>query len=142
MANGNMSDLDKLERMVEVLSQRDQEIIDLKDALLDYFENNSVPMHQVNTDGTIIRANIAELHSMGYTYEEYIGQPIAKFHADQDVVNLILQQLNNNEEIWRRDADLIHKDGHIIPVKITSSRGKNGLTRCLSMPVHIEDKKS
>jgi PAS domain S-box-containing protein len=36
----------------------------------------------VGRDGTILRANKAELSMLGYGPEEYIGRNIAEFHAD------------------------------------------------------------
>ena len=127
--------------MTAELQMRDQELIELKESMVDYFDNNNVPMHQVSVSGIIVRANKAELHSLGYTAEEYVGHSIAEFHHDKEIVADLLNKLINNEEIWRQDAQMIHKDGHLIDVKITSSRGKGGgLTRCLTMPTHLEDK--
>jgi PAS domain-containing protein len=72
---------------------------------------------------------------LGYTEDEYIGQPIEKFHVDKSLIQNILTKLINHEDIWRQEAELICKDGSHIKVQITSSRGKKGLTRCLSIPM-------
>ena len=107
---------------------------DKKRELMDFFENNNVPMHQVNSDGIIVRANKAELDSLGYTKKEYIGKPISNFHKDQDVISDILVKLINNEDIWKQEAAILGKNGKVVNVSITSSRGINGLTRCISIP--------
>ena len=61
--------------------------------LADFFENATVGLHWVGPDGTILRANRAELDLLGYAEEEYVGRHIAEFHADQDVICDILRRL-------------------------------------------------
>ena len=129
-----MTDLKKLEELIDELEIRDAEIIQLKDEMWDYFENNNVPMHQVNDKGIIIRANNAELACFGYDREDYVGQPIAKFHEDQEVVASVLQRLIDHVEIWQEPANIIDVNGNVVHITLTSSRGKGGLTRCMSMP--------
>ena len=41
--------------------------------LQDFFDNASVGLHWVGPDGTILRANRAELELLGYTPDEYIA---------------------------------------------------------------------
>src|ERR671923_232279 len=71
--------------------------------LEDFFENGSIPMHWAAADGTILRANRAELELLGYAREEYVGRHIAEFHVDQAVIADILARLARNEVI--RDGD-------------------------------------
>ena len=61
--------------------------------LADFFENATVGLHWVGPDGTILRANRAELDLLGYDREEYVGRHIAEFHADQAVIGDILRRL-------------------------------------------------
>src|SRR4051794_26901994 len=61
--------------------------------LEDFFENGAVALHLVGPDGCILRANGAELELLGYSAEEYIGEHIARFHADQHVIEDILARL-------------------------------------------------
>ena len=56
-------------------------------------------LHWVGPDGTILRANRAELDMLGYSREEYVGRPIADFHADQAVICDILQRLQAGEKL-------------------------------------------
>ncbi|HET6578691.1 MAG TPA: DUF4118 domain-containing protein, partial [Gemmatimonadales bacterium] len=51
--------------------------------LADFFDTASMAMHWVGPDGTILRANQAELDLLGYTADEYVGHPISEFHVDQ-----------------------------------------------------------
>src|SRR4051812_26178239 len=60
----------------------------------DFFENGAIALHLVGPDGCILRANRAELELLGYSAEEYIGQHIARFHADQHVIENILARLS------------------------------------------------
>ena len=91
------------------------------DDLEDFFENGAVGLHIVSGDGIILRANRAELELLGYAPEEYIGQPIAKFHADAPVIDDILQRLSCGNSLDRYPARLVAKDGSIRHVLITSN---------------------
>ena len=65
--------------------------------LADFFENATVGLHWVGPDGTILKANRAELDLLGYGADEYIDRHIAEFHADEEVIRDILQRLQANE---------------------------------------------
>ena len=54
--------------------------------LTDFVEHGPLPLHWVGPDGTILWANEAELHLLGYTRAEYIGHHITEFHADRSVM--------------------------------------------------------
>src|SRR5437868_6509749 len=58
--------------------------------LEDFFENGDFALHIVGSDGTILRANRAELELLGYSAEEYVGHHIAEFHADAAVIDDML----------------------------------------------------
>ena len=40
----------------------------------DFFENGGIALHLVGADGTILRANKAELELLGFAAHEYIGR--------------------------------------------------------------------
>ena len=63
------------------------------DTLEEFFENAAMPMHWVGPDGTILRANQAELDLLGYARDEYIGRNITEFHVDLPVIQDILERL-------------------------------------------------
>lgn len=120
-------------RIVEdELQRRNQE-------LEDFFENGAIGLHIVSGDGTIVRANKAELDLLGYTAEEYVGRHIAEIHADAPVVGDILQRLSCGEKLDRYAARLRAKDGSIKHVLITSSgrfeQGRLVNTRCFTTDV-------
>lgn len=98
-------------------SARNDEFEDLRD----FFENAPISLHWVDGDGIIVRANRTELEFLGYTEDEYIGRPIADFHADRDVVEDLLGRLARNEVVHDYEARLRRKDGSIRHVLIDSS---------------------
>jgi len=104
--------------------------------LEDFFENGAIPLHLVGPDGTILKANRAELEFLGYSAEEYIGRNIAEFHADQAIIEDILSRLLRGEVLRRYEARLRAKDGTIKHVLIDSSGrfhdGKLANTRCFT----------
>jgi PAS domain S-box-containing protein len=107
--------------------------------LEDFFENGAIGLHLVGPDGTILRANKAELAMMGASAEEYIGRNIAEFHTDQAVLSDILKRLKAGEKLDKYPARMRAKDGRIKEVLITSSgRFQNGEfmnTRCFTIDV-------
>ncbi len=107
--------------------------------LADFFENATVGLHWVGPDGTILRANRAEMDMLGYTREEYIGRNIADFHADEEVICDILKRLTAGEKLTEYPARLKCKDGSIKEVLIDSSvmwrEGEFVHTRCFTRDV-------
>lgn len=112
----------------------------LYDELNDFFENGPVALHIVGPDGRIIRANRAELKSMGYDNDPgaYIGHHIAEFHADQHVIEDMLTVLVRGDRLTHHEARLVKSDGSQLPVFIYSSpRMDNNEfvnTRCFTFP--------
>jgi PAS domain S-box-containing protein len=107
--------------------------------LSDFFENATIGLHWVGPDGVILRVNKAELDLLGYAQHEYVGQPIAKFHADQEVIDDILSRLHARETLHNYPAQMICKDGSIRDVLIDSSvmwrDGEFVHTRCFTRDV-------
>jgi PAS domain S-box-containing protein len=107
--------------------------------LEDFFENGTVGLHLVAGDGTILRANRADFEPLGYTPDEYIGQPIMRFHADDEVIADILRRLSAGEKLDKYPARLKAKDGSIRHVLISSSvcfrDGEFVNTRCFTLDV-------
>ena len=105
----------------------------------DFFQNAPVALHSIGSDGTILRANKAELALLGYDAESYIGRNITQFHADEDVIAGILARLKNGEKLDKLPARLIAADGSIKHVLISSSaqfrHGKFVHTRCFTVDV-------
>lgn len=107
--------------------------------LSDFFEQASVGLHWVGPDGTILRANQAELDMLGYTRDEYVGRNIAEFHVDQPVVNDILTRLTRAETLQKYPAQMRCNDGSIRDVLINSNvlfeDGKFVHTRCFTFDI-------
>jgi PAS domain S-box-containing protein len=92
--------------------------------LADFLDEAPVAIHSIDAAGTIVWANRAELELLGYSAEEYIGQPVSAFHVDQDVLVDMRAQLARGEALRDREARLRARDGTIRHVLISSSRGR------------------
>jgi PAS domain S-box-containing protein len=105
--------------------------------LQDFFENSPVSLHIVGGDGLVKYANKAELAAMGYDREAYIGEHIARFHADKVVIDGMLEDLVEGTPLVNFSATLFRRDGSKLPVMIYSnSRMRNGSfvnTRCFTV---------
>jgi PAS domain S-box-containing protein len=111
----------QLQQRIAQYKQRLDELSLANEELTDFIENAALPLHWVNGQGIITWANQAELTALGYEKHEYIGQPIAKFHADQHTIQDILKRLTNNETLNNYRASLVCKDGTIKHVLISSN---------------------
>lgn len=89
--------------------------------LTDFFENANVGLHWSAEDGTILRANRAELEMLGYTAEEYIGQPLSTFHTRRETAVNLLAGLKKGERVDNWPAQLQCKDGSVRDVLISST---------------------
>jgi len=104
--------------------------------LIDFFQNAPIAMHWLNSDGTVLWANQTELNVLGYTAEEYIGQPIMNFCPDEkELVLEIFQQLGSGNAIADVPVRFRTKDGKIVHLLIDSNvaykkDGSFGHTRC------------
>ncbi len=92
----------------------------------DFFDNATVPLHCVGPDGTILRANQAELDLLGYTAPDYVGHHIAEFHLDRAAVDQLLARLRAGEIVSEFPARLRCKDGAVRAVLIDSSSYREG----------------
>jgi PAS domain S-box-containing protein len=112
--------------------------------LTDFFENASVGLHWVGSDGIILRVNQTELDLLGYSKEEYVGRHISEFHADAPIIEDILTRLSCNECLHNYEARLRCKDGSIRHVMISSNvlweDGKFVHTRCFTRDVTAQKK--
>jgi PAS domain S-box-containing protein len=104
--------------------------------LSDFLENANTPLHSVGPDGVVRWANRAELAALGYGREEYVGHPIAEFHADPRALTDLLDRLGRGEAVSDYPALLRRRDGSIRKVLITSSAlvddGELVRTRCFT----------
>ncbi len=74
-------------------------------------ENVPIPIHLLEGDGTILWANRAELQWLGYAREEFVGQNIAAFHLDTEVIQGVLRRLAGQEEVRDVESQMRAQDG-------------------------------
>lgn len=119
-------------RVEDALRRREAE-------LQDFFDNAPEGMHWVAEDGTILWANRAELEMLGYQPNEFVGQHIAKFHADEHVSADMLGRLARGEALREFQARLICRDGTIRHVLISTNvyreDGRFVHTRCFTRDI-------
>jgi PAS domain S-box-containing protein len=138
-ASGKMIGVVLIFRDVTDQRRAEKELRASERELAEFFENATVGLHWVGPDGIILRANKAELDMLGYSREEYVGRPVADFHADDDVICEILRRLKAGEKLAEYPARLRCKDGSIKDVLIDSSvlfrDGRFVHTRCFTRDV-------
>jgi PAS domain S-box-containing protein len=112
--------------------------------LADFFENAAIPLHWVDRNGVILRANRAELELLGYRAEEYVGRNIAEFYADAETIRSFLARVTRGETLRDEPARMRARDGTLKQVRITSNvKWNNGEfvhTRCITRDVSAEER--
>jgi two-component system cell cycle sensor histidine kinase/response regulator CckA len=136
------ADLDELEGELTRLRADLAVARDHERELADFFDNAPIPLHCVGPDGTILRANRAELKLLGYSPPEYVGRHVAEFHLDPSVADALLGRLLIGEIVRDFPARLRRKDGSVRKVLIdSSSLWENGRfihSRCFTRDVSAE----
>ena len=110
-----------LERETFARKRAEEETRRSKEQIISFLETASIGMHWVGPDGIILWANAADFKMLGYEREEYVGHPIAEFHADQSVITNILARLWRNEKLQNQEANLKCRDGSIKTVLVDCS---------------------
>jgi PAS domain S-box-containing protein len=129
----------KLEAEIGYRKQLENELRRNNRELEDFFEEAAESIHRVAPDGTILSANKAELHFLGYTRDEYVGHHIAEFHVDPDVIDDILARLVRGETLQGYEARMRCKDSSVRHVLINSNvfreNGQFIHTRCFTRDI-------
>jgi PAS domain S-box-containing protein len=129
----------RAERRAEDAVRAEESLRRSERQLADLFDNATEGLHLVGPDGTILKANRAELDLLGYAAEEYVGRNVTEFHADPDVIADILRRLEAGEALHNYEARLRCKDGSLRHVLINSNVLREGgqfrYTRCFTRDV-------
>lgn len=107
-------DISERKRAEDALRRQERE-------LSDFFENGVLGHHWVGPDGTILRANQAELRMLGYRRDEYIGHQITEFHVDRDVIDDVFRRLARGEVVNSYETTVRCKDGSTKEVLMDSN---------------------
>lgn len=91
------------------------------ESLGEFFENAPLGLHFVGPDGTILRANRAELVMLGYEADEYVGKNIADFYVDPQAAADVMHRLRSGHELHEFETAMRCKDGSIKHVSLTSN---------------------
>jgi PAS domain S-box-containing protein len=85
-----------------------------------FVDTAAIGLHRVGPDGVILWANDAELETLGYARDEYVGHHIGEFHADRAVLADILERLHRGERLLEYPAQMKCRDGSLKSVLIDS----------------------
>ena len=85
---------------------------------LDLLEDAGIGLRAVAADGTIVGASRAELDMLGYEHDEYVGQPQARFHADDGLHEEMMRRLRTGETLRGFESRMRCRDGSLRQVRI------------------------
>lgn len=98
-------------------AERPPGLLDLED----FFEHATVGLSWLGADGTILRANPAELDLVGYARDQYVGRNMRQFHVDPAIAEDVLRRLRAGETVLNVEARLRHRDGSIRHVLLSAN---------------------
>jgi PAS domain S-box-containing protein len=102
----SLTDITESKRAEEALRRSEKN-------LADFFDHAPIGLQWLGPDGTILRANQAQLDMLGSTRENYMGRRMAEFDADSSAVDELLTRLAAGETVHNFRAGLKHNDGSI-----------------------------
>ncbi|KAK3275343.1 hypothetical protein CYMTET_16519 [Cymbomonas tetramitiformis] len=92
----------------------------------DFFDNAPIALHWLSGSGHVLWANKTEMVTLGYTAEEYIGQPIMKFCPDdEELVLEIFKSLGSGNTIREVPVRFRRKDQTLVYLLIDSNVAYN-----------------
>ncbi|MBD2441619.1 PAS domain-containing protein, partial [Nostoc sp. FACHB-110] len=117
---GTLTDITIRKQAEEALTKYAHEVEDL-------YNNAPCGYHSLNAQGRFIKVNETELQWLGYTREEMIGQPIAKFFTPASCLAFEYNYPRFQTQGWLNDFEfeMICKDGTILPVLISATAVKD-----------------
>jgi len=89
--------------------------------LADIAEKAPAALLQVDADGIIQWANLAELELLGYARQEYVGKKASEFYADESEGLDVLARLARGDTLRDYQTNLRARDGSLRNVQISSS---------------------
>jgi len=102
--------------------------------LSDFLQNAAEGVQQIGPDQRILWANHSMLSLLGYTPEDYVNQPMARFYVDEEQFQQFWQKLMKREEVHNFSANFRCKNGSVKHVMIHSNgfwdKDKFQYTRC------------
>jgi two-component system CheB/CheR fusion protein len=110
----SLRDLTRLRRADALVRQNEAE-------LEDFFENAPIALSWVSTDGTILRANKAELELVACDRDHYVGRNLREFLAAGPQASLVLDGLERGETLDGVEARLECGENSLKDVRISSS---------------------
>jgi PAS domain S-box-containing protein len=124
----------------QALRERGAEVRLQAAQLAAFVDTAAIGMHRVSSDGIILWVNDAELTTLGYAREEYVGHHIGEFHADHEALASILGRLRRGEKLFDHPARMRCKDGTVKSVLVDSSllwddEGRIVHTQCFTRDV-------
>jgi PAS domain S-box-containing protein len=91
-------------------------------AIVDLYDNAPCGYHALAPDGTITSVNATELAMLGYSRDEFVGQPIARFFTPGSQALFRERYAEFRRQGSARDLayDVVRKDGSVLPVLISA----------------------
>jgi PAS domain S-box-containing protein len=111
----------------DITAQKEAEIKlnETREHLQNIMDNSPVIIVTTDLEGNIVSFNRGAEESLGYTADEVIGQPAAKFYQDPTKREEFLRLVKAGQAVKDYSYELLRKDGSLLPVSITLSQLKD-----------------
>jgi len=109
---------------------------------MDLFEHSPDMYHIVNHEGIIVSCNHTEADRLGYRKEELIGHPVTKLYPPTyhiEARTLHQEIFANDREIKGLEEQMVHSNGELIDVSVSTSLIYDDLKKPILMRVVARD---
>ena len=107
-------------------------------SLSDFFEDAPIGLQWLALDGTIQRANRAQIELLGFAREKVVGRRFAEFSIDPIAADELVRRLANRETIHNFRTRLRRHDGSVRFVRMDAKSHWNG-TRFIHSSIFTSD---
>jgi PAS domain S-box-containing protein len=119
-----------------VESQKEEERLWQREGMsADFLDELPVGLHWLSANGRILWANKAQVRMLGYSPEEFIGQPAGQFYVDPCFAKELADYPRKNERV-SQEAQLRCKDGSVkyvlIDTQVSWEKGRFVHARCFT----------
>jgi PAS domain S-box-containing protein len=118
---------EQLEEEARVRRRREEQLRISEKRLADFFDTAPMGIVRLDSDGTILASNRAELEMFGYASEEFVGKNILAFHLDETGIRELVEKLGQGPGQWGLEGSIRCRDGSVRQIEaILSSVWEDG----------------
>jgi PAS domain S-box-containing protein len=124
-ANGRAHSVCGLSKDVTAQKEAEAELTRTREYLQAIMDNTLVAIYTTDLDGRIVSFNRGAEESLGYSSEELIGKHVGSLYRFPSDREELIGRVRSEGAVSDHETELLHRDGHTLPVSLTLSQMKD-----------------